>query len=209
MRKSILLLFILLSCSRTSIFRMEGPDDFFKYITDENPNKGNEIKYLNIDLNTNYVFIDFGKWKKYFNKRENNYYWSRNYEIFNLKTNITTSTDFSIYTNSDDKYFKTSYGILKDWGEEYLIYVGKWQYVEKFKNEIRAVATSKGRLKVFFEFKNKDTEKIKYKPLMATKDIQNEIYYEDKEIATIQWFEKYGYNAYVDLKTGEIKQVNE
>ena len=83
MRKSILLLFILLSCSRTSIFRMEGPDDFFKYITDENPNKRNEIKYLNIDLNTNYVFIDFGKWKKYFNKRENNYYWSRNYEIFN------------------------------------------------------------------------------------------------------------------------------
>ena len=44
---------------------------------------------------------------------------------------------------------------------------------------------------------------------MATKDIQNEIYYEDKEIAIIQWFEKYGYNAYVDLKTGEIKQVKE
>ena len=30
-----------------------------------------------------------------------------------------------------------------------------------------------------------------------------------KTISTIQWFDKYGYNAYVDLKTGEIKQAKE
>ena len=30
-----------------------------------------------------------------------------------------------------------------------------------------------------------------------------------KTISTIQWFDKYSYNAYVDLKTGEIKQAKE
>ncbi len=208
----LLFVFILLSCSRASIFRMEGPDDFFKYITDNNPNKGNEIKYLNIDLNTNYVFIDFGKWEKYFNKRDKKYSWGRDYKLFNINTNIITSAGFSIKTNINNKYFKTSYEALRDWGDEYLIYVGKWVYVAKFKNEIRAVATTKGRIRVFFEFKDEYTEKIKYKPLKLNQEIEEikkGIYYGRQEIAIIKWFDKYGYNAYVDLKTGEIKQAKE
>lgn len=93
-----------------------------------------------------------------------------------------------------------------------MIYVGKWVYVDKFKNEIRAVATTKWRIRVFFEFKDKYTEKIKYRPLKLNQEIEEikkGIYYGRQEIAIIEWFDKYGYNAYVDLKTGEIKQAKE
>lgn len=212
----ILYLFVIIfiiSCSQTSVFRMEGPDDFLKYTNDKNIKpKGSEIRYLNVDLDTDYVFINFGKWKKYFNKRDKKYRWGRDYKLFNINTNIITSTGFSIRTNINNKYFKTSYEALKDWGDEYLIYVGKWVYVDKFKNEIRAVATTKGRIRVFFEFKDKYTEKIKYRPLKLNQEIEEikkGIYYGRQEIAIIEWLDKYGYNAYVDLKTGEIKQAKE
>lgn len=61
----ILYLFVIIfiiSCSQASVFRMEGSDDFLKYTNDKNIKpKGSEIIYLNVDLDTDYVFINFGK----------------------------------------------------------------------------------------------------------------------------------------------------
>jgi hypothetical protein len=165
-------------------------------------------KYLNSSDGTTFVLREIGKWEWSCYKKKCE--WERHQDWFDFKTGIISSGWTGFRENDNDKYFKTSTGIIRDFGEEYLIYVGRWHYVEKMGKEIRAVAESKNGLRIFFEFKNEENSKIPYKPLTLNRKIKTGGFnFESDIIYEIKWYDTYGYNAYYDKKTGTIKQAEE
>ncbi len=210
----ILYLFVIIfiiSCSQTSIFRMEGPDDFLnKYanntLTIDNTKKSEN----NIE---NYFIIRLKKWKKdkFYSKKYNCPYYERWRSLYNPNTNITDENTLGIELCSHNRTCKY---------DKNLIYVGKWYYLKKINKNIRFIACYDegfGGFYRYFETMDDGNRNIPHMSLNVkiAKDIldksNNFIKRESnaKTISTIQWFEKYGYNAYVDLKTGEIKQAKE
>ena len=73
---------------------------------------------------------------------------------------------------------------------------------------IRYVACQTDRIYGYFEAMDDNNKKTKYMPLKLKYPIKP-FTRESEKVNLIKWYERYGYNAYIDLKTGEIKQAKE
>ena len=203
----ILYLFVIIfiiSCSQTSVFRMEGPDDFLNKYANNTLTIDDDTKN-NIE---NGFIVGLKKWKKnrFYSKKYNCPNYERWRSFYKTKRNVV---DEHVYT------IKSCHGTCKY--DKNLIYVGRWYYLKKINKNIRLIACYNERFGDFhryFEIMNESNKNIPYMPL----NIENKEYKSNnivniesnmEAISTIQWFDKYGYNAYVDLKTGEIKQAKE
>jgi len=190
---SIIVNIFLISCSKTSVFRMEGPEDFKKYI------KANESE--------NWVVVKMGEWEKKCKNKKCR--WRRHEDNLNFNTGVISSGHIGIKTENDE-YYKKSYETIQEFGEEYLVYVGKWHYVEKIGKNIRLFATSKNGLAITYEAMDENNKNIPYKPLALNKLTKTKgLNFRKSSIMYIKWRDTYGYNAYFDTQTGEIKQAKE
>lgn len=151
------------------------------------------------DYNNLFVISSIKEWEKNkkLSKKYGYEYWERSDCLYFPKTNTTSCSYYGILNNRD-----------KHLNKDNLVYVGKWHYVKKIDNYIRYIAYQTNRLHSYFEMKNKNNKNITYLPLNLKYKIKP--FTKDYEsVLLIQWFDKYGYNAYLDLKTGEIKEAKE
>lgn len=157
------------------------------------------------DPNDNFFVVsEVRKWKKdnrWAKKYNSSYYWGRTMCLYFPDTNTTSCSGGG---NVFQRDYKKEYCIDKNT----LIYVGKWHYVKKMDKNIRYVACQTDQLHGYFEVMDEKNKDIKYMPLKLKYPIKP-FTRESEELNIIKWFDRYGYNAYVDLKTGEIKEAKE
>ncbi|MFC1659180.1 hypothetical protein ACFL0U_01275 [Pseudomonadota bacterium] len=172
--------------------------------------------YYNSQENIDWVVIKLKKWKKECNPhKKDQCYWGRDEKLLHLNSGIVNSTGIAVKEHSRSKYYKKSYETIQEFGDDKLLYVGKWRYVDKMGKNIRLIATKNNTkdssISVYFETKDENNKNISYRPLQLSKKYNKENGYlgQGEAIGEILWFDTYGYNAYLDLKTKEIKQAKE
>lgn len=150
-------------------------------------------KQMNLnDLSGCQILIEQGEWKltKYGSERHNNisYLWTRN-QTWKKQNNWESNR--SVELDRTEK----SYELLrnKSWS---LVYVGKWQYIEKIGKKVRLIAqqynnNAENSASIHFEFESQDTknQKIPEMPLKLIKPTYGD------ELCILKWHAKYGYNA--------------
>jgi len=169
------------------------------------------VKYFESQEKIDWVVIKLGKWRydcsfKYCS-------WTRDEQILHVSTGMVNYTGIGVADIGDYSRHKKSYETIREFGDEYLLYVGKWQYVEKIGKEIRLIATNNSFDKImnYFETKDENNKNIPYRPLKLPKRYNKENGYkrQGEAIGEILWYDKYGYNAYLHLRSGEIRQAKE
>ena len=154
------------------------------------------------DANDNFFVVsEVRNWKKNkkLTKKYNYDYWENHICKYFPNTNTESCSYYSIIVKKEDKS-------CSDYNN--LIYIGKWKYIKKIDKNIRYVACQTDKLYGYFEIMDNINKNIQYMPLKLKYPVK--AFTKDSEkINLIKWFDKYGYNAYVDLKTGEIKQAKE
>jgi len=157
-------------------------------------------KFIQSTSSDNWILVELGEWQ--YNCYKSGCIRERKIELYNYETNILSSSWLNIHPTK-----KKSYECKK----ESLVYVGKWQYVEKLDADIRLFACQKKVEGIYISFETKDekSEKISPQPLKLNRPAKGGMSLEKERVALVRWFDKYGYNAYFDLKTGEIKQAKE
>jgi len=168
-------------------------------------------KHFESQEKIDWAIVKLEKWK--WRCGNKNCAWIRKLQIRHVGTTMTNYTGIGVATEIDNKVSnsKKSYETIQEFGDEYLLYVGKWQYVEKIGTEIRLISTNNNNDKImnYFETKDENNKNIPYRPLKLPTRYNEENGYkgQGEAIGEIIWYDTYGYNAYLDLKTGEIKQA--
>jgi len=141
------------------------------------------------------VLIEQGKYKESGNTERGEWEQDGVHQVWLRGTSWLESRGISLDSSPKNK----SYEILKSKNDR-LVYVGKWQYIDKLGKNIRLISMQdindfyNGAMRNYYESMDEQNKKIPEMPLKLFRPASG------GELCIIKWHNKYGYNAIAETK---------